>query len=72
LRQATHVFDTGDIPEGRSAYWFEDNDFHENPILNAIDDARCDDDASRRDYRYLMEYMRRHPDEFLHDPAANT
>lgn len=45
-------------------------DWRNDPVLNAIDDARCNDESSHRDYKLLDEYVRKHPEEFLHDPNS--
>jgi hypothetical protein len=66
LRKAIEVFQTGDIPESRSAFWGEDDRFHAEPTLNAIDESRCSDEASAHDWTLLVSYMRQHPDQFVH------
>lgn len=65
LRTAMEIYETINIPKGRTAYW-SDDEFHAEPTLNAIDAYRCSDEGSERDYAELIAYMRRHPEEFLH------
>jgi hypothetical protein len=45
---------------------WNDSDYGEEPTLNAIDDARCNDESSNRDWGLLADYIRLHPDQFLH------
>lgn len=45
---------------------WQDPDYMAEPPLNLIDDVRCSNEASYRDYGLLIEYMRKHPEQFLH------
>jgi hypothetical protein len=46
---------------------WSDEEWENHPILDAIDAARCNDEASRRDWKLFDEYVRHHPEQFLHD-----
>lgn len=73
FEQAIAVYDSKGSwkPGARSNYpdmanW-SDDEWENHPILEAIDDARCKSEASHRDWKLFHEYVRMHPEEFLHD-----
>lgn len=45
---------------------YTDPEYEDQPVLDAFDEARCDDDASARDYTLLHAYQRRFPERFVH------
>jgi hypothetical protein len=66
VRDALLIFENEETPESREEFWSADSDFQKDPRLNAIDDARCTDEAAERDWNLMIEYMRRHPEQFVH------